>query len=72
MSTVTPMRGNTLVAREYVPPYNSLDTTIRSPTRTCAAKTEWIAAIPEANPNAASVPSRAAICDSNAATVGFP
>ena len=34
--------------------------------------TVWIAAMPEANPNAASVPSNAAICASKACTVGFP
>ena len=38
----------------------------------CAMITVWIAAIPEANPNAASVPSNAAICASNACTVGLP
>ena len=34
--------------------------------------TAWMAAIPEANPYAASVPSRSAISASNASTVGFP
>ena len=55
-----------------MPPYSSALITTRSPAPACAASTVWIAAMPEANPNAASVPSSAAICCSNAATVGFP
>ena len=70
--TSTPNRGRTFVAIEYVPPYSSLLITSRSPALACAMNTVCTAAIPEANPNAASVPSRAAICDSNAWTVGFP
>ncbi len=60
------------MARAYVPPYSSGLMTTRSPAPAWAANTEWIPAMPEAKPNAAAVPSSAAICCSNAATVGFP
>ena len=62
----------TLVKSEYAPPYSSLLDTIRSPLAASVVKTACMPAIPDENENAASVPSRFAINDSNAPSVGLP
>ena len=46
--------------------------TIRSPVAASVVNTACIAAIPDENENAASVPSRLAMSSSNAPSVGFP
>ena len=55
-----------------MPPYSSSLATIVSPFAARVVATVWIAAIPEANESADSVPSSSAITRSNARSVGLP